>query len=117
MEKITFEDFSHIMSSNRHKEHESGIEINFFVDDCIVYQDSWLGKMVNRYNQKDCYWFGLTYNGLQAYDYESFDAFVDAKVFYGSKSLRDIWDSISFLSLGGGPVSEMLPCFIGNDDR
>jgi len=117
MEKMIFEDFERALASCHHKKHVSGIEVNFFVDDCIVYRDSWLGKMIDLDTNGDCFWYGLVPDGSQAYDYGSFEVFVNAKVFYGSKSLKDIWGSISFLSLGGGPVCEMLPYFLGQDNR
>ena len=113
MDKITFVEFKQIMSLDLNKKIDPCIEINFYVDGCLQYEDSWLGKMIDRDTKRDVYWFGLTYGGLEAYEFDSFEKFVDAKVFYGSKSLKEIWNLISITSLGGGSVEEMLPYFLG----
>jgi len=111
MDKITFEDFERVMSYDLNKKQEQGIEVNFFVDGCTTYLESWMGKMIDRDTKMDCYWFGLVPDGSQAYDFDSFDAFVNAKVFYGDKSLKDVWNTVSLYSLGGGPADDMLPYF------
>jgi len=111
MDKITFLEFEQVMSCDLKKITEP-IEIWFCVDDCIVYQDSWLGKMTDRDTKNDVYWFGLVPDGSQAYDYDSFEAFANAKIFYGNKSLKELWGSISIVSLCGGMVEETLPHYL-----
>jgi len=111
MYKITFLEFEKYMLRELNKKSDSCIEIWFDVDECIVYQGSWLGKMIDKNTKRDTYWFGLVPDGSQAYDYDSFEEFANAKVFYGNKSLKEIWTSISILSLDGGPADEMLQRF------
>ena len=94
MNKITFEQFTHVMSFDINKQNAC-IEANFCLDDCLSYQDSWLGKLADSETGKDIYWFGLADDGSQAYSFESFEKFVDAKVFDG-KTIKEIWDLISF---------------------
>ena len=88
--KISFEDFKKIMSYDITKK-QTCIEIEFCVDNYETYQTSWLGKMIDKETNQVVYWFGLTEDGSQAYDYDSFDKFSNAKVFNG-KSLNEIWN-------------------------
>ena len=74
------------------------IEVWFDVDNCPEYQESWLGKKEGAKTKKPVYWLGLVEDGSQAYSYDFFEEFVDAKVFH-DKSLREIWDSISLISI------------------
>ena len=112
MEKITFWELEQVMACDLNKKRDPCIEINFEVDGCTVYRDSWLGKLIDRNTKDVCYWFGLTPDGSQAYDFYSFEAFANAKVFYENKSLKEMLSKISFFSLGGGTVDEMLPFFL-----
>ena len=59
-----------------------------------------MGKMPDRKTNADLYWFGLTADGKNAYDYNTFDEMISAKVFDG-KSFMDVWDNIEFLSGDG----------------
>ncbi len=111
MEKISFEDFKKIMSYDITKK-QTCIEIHFCVDNYDVYQTSWLGKMLDRITNKVIYWFGLTEDGSQAYDFDSFEEFVNAKVFYG-KSLKEIWNSVSLISIDASDVQESLEFYLG----
>jgi len=113
MKKITFEEFRQVVAYDLNGKANPCMEIWFRIDGCIEYQDSWLGKMADHDTKKDVFWFGLTPDGSQAYEYDIFEDFANAKVFYGSKSLKEIWNSISILSLGGGTVDEMLPYYLG----
>ena len=111
MEKISFEDFKKIMSYDITKK-QTCIEIHFCVDNYDAYQTSWLGKMLDRKTNKVIYWFGLTEDGSQAYDFDSFEEFVNAKVFYG-KSLKEIWNSVSLISIDASDVQESLQFYLG----
>ena len=51
MDKISFEDFKKIMSYDITK-NETCIEIEFGVDNCETYKNSWLGKMIDRETNK-----------------------------------------------------------------
>jgi hypothetical protein len=111
MDKITFEDFHAIMSYDVAK-NQTCIEIEFCIDNCDAYQTSWLGKMVDRNRKKVIYWFGLTEDGSQAYDFDLFEQFANAKVFY-DKSIKEIWDSVSLLSVDACDIQERLPFYLG----
>lgn len=88
MNKITFEEFRSIMLYNITNS-QTCIEIEFCVDNYKDYQCAWLGKMLDSKGEKSIYWFGLTEDGSQAYDYETFEQFSNAKVFY-NKSIKEI---------------------------
>ena len=88
------------------------IEIEFCVDNNSQYQESFLGKMLDEETGKVVYWYGLTSDGTEAYDFLSFDEFIYAKIFEG-KCINDIWASISLISIDGGNVHEMLPFYMG----
>ena len=97
MDKIAFLEFEKIMSCDLTRKEDPCIEICFEVSSCMEYQEAWMGKIIDRETKHDVYWFGLVPDGSQAYDFESFEEFANAKVFYGSKSLKEIWNSISFI--------------------
>jgi len=94
MKKITFEDFARIMAYDV-VENKNCLEFAFCVEGFTEYEFSWLGKMADKSNEKASYWYGLTEDGSQAYDYDSFEGFVDAKIFH-NKSIKEIWELISF---------------------
>ena len=108
--KIAFDDFCKMMSYDIAKK-QSCIEIEFCIDNCKAYQASWLGKMIDKSTNKDIYWFGLTKDGLQSYDFESFEQFVNAAVFYG-ESIKEVWNSVSLLSIDACDVQERLPDYL-----
>jgi len=112
VDKIAFEEFEQIMECALTGRLDPCIEICFLIDNCIEYQDSWMGKAIDKDTKKDCYWFGLAPDGSQAYEYDTFEDFVNAKVFSKSYSLKEIWTTVSLLSLGGGAVSETLSYFL-----
>ncbi|MCL2425183.1 MAG: hypothetical protein FWD05_02485 [Oscillospiraceae bacterium] len=116
MEKISFQKFSHIMQydlmDKKARSVDPCIEIEFCVDNNSQYQESFLGKMLDEETGKVVYWYGLTSDGTEAYDFLSFDEFIYAKIFEG-KCINDIWASISLISIDGGNVHEMLPFYMG----
>ncbi len=114
MKKINFTDFQRIMSYDITKKQDLCIEIEFLVDKYKDYQESWLGKMLDKDTHQPIYWFGLTKDGLQGYDYDSFEQFADAKVFQGIKSLKEIWDSVSLLSIDACDVEDRLAYYLGS---
>lgn len=109
--KISFEDFKKIMSYDITKK-QTCIEIEFCVDNYETYQTSWLGKMIDKETNQVVYWFGLTEDGSQAYDYDSFDKFSNAKVFNG-KSLNEIWNKVSLISIDACDIEERLQFYLG----
>lgn len=109
MSKITFDDFTNIMSFNI--SNVNCIEIEFSVDNSRDYRCSWLGKTQDGKNGREIYWFGLTEDGSQAYDYETFEQLSNARVFYG-KSIKEIWDLVTILSIDACSVEERLPFYL-----
>ncbi|NLD48268.1 MAG: hypothetical protein GX660_13925 [Clostridiaceae bacterium] len=63
---------------------------------------------------KVIYWFGLTKDGKQAYDYDSFNEIINAKVF-GGKSLEEIWHLVSLISIDASDVQENLHFYLGEE--
>ncbi len=112
MKKISFKDFECIMSYDVAKKQDPCIEIEFCVDGCFEYQSSWLGKMIDEETNKSIYWFGLVEDGSQAYDFDSFEQLVNANVFYG-KSIKDIWNLVTLLSIDACDLQERLPFYLG----
>ena len=98
--KISFDDFTNQLSKNW-----NCLEVWFCVDNFPDYWNCWLGKMVERETGSIIYWYGLVEDGSQAYDFPAIDKFINAKVFQG-KSIKDIWDLVSFYSFNGGSADD-----------
>lgn len=111
MNKITFEEFCCVMSFDI-TNNRACIEIEFCIDGYKDYQCSWLGKMLDDEDEKVIYWFGLTEDGSQGYDFKLFDQFLNAKVFHG-KSIKEIWDLVTILSIDACNIEERLPFYLG----
>ena len=76
------------------------LEIEFSVNGSDKFDNCWMGKSFNRKTKKDVYWFGLTADGSNAFDYPSFEEFASAKVFDGA-SLSQIWEEVTVLTVDG----------------
>lgn len=111
IDRISFEDFRCVMTYEI-TENQACIEIEFSVDNCEEYQTAWLGKMLDNETKKVVYWFGLTEDGTQAYDFGSFEEFISARVFY-DKSIKEVWDSISLRSIDACNIQDRLPFYLG----
>lgn len=71
-----------------------------------------MGKMPNPDDRsKELYWFGLTPDGSQAYDYDTAEEILNAKVFHG-KSLSDVIQNITWLEIDGCGVKWRLPDYL-----
>ncbi len=102
--KITKDEFTKLMSHYN--------EIDFRIENDPVYTRCCMGKMPDRDdNQKDCYWYGLTPDGTQAYDYHSLQKLCHAPVFDG-QSLFDLWDRVEFCSLDACPFEERIGVYL-----
>jgi hypothetical protein len=114
MNKIAFEHFEQIMNYDvSNNQHSQEIEIWFCIDNSTDYYSSWLGKMLDNETKKEIYWYGLVEDGTQAYDFDSFEQFINAKVF-NDKNIKDIWDSVSLLSIDACDIQERLPFYLGS---
>ncbi|MGN0523360.1 MAG: aminoglycoside 6'-N-acetyltransferase [Eubacterium sp.] len=71
---------------------ENSFEIvgNYKFDDC------WIGY-IEEFNE---YWFGLTPDGNNTYEYKTADEILNAPVFDG-KSMHELWDKVNFYSING----------------
>ena len=87
------------------------IEINFCVDASEVYTSCWLGKLISE-GKKEVYWFGLTADGSEAYDFDSVRQLLETKVFNG-KSLKEIWELITIISIDGCDVEDRISYYSG----
>ena len=76
------------------------IEVLFSVSDIEKCNLCWMGKIFDPKLNTNEYWYGLTSNGSNAYDYDNFDAFINAEVFEG-RSLREIWDGVNIIEIDG----------------
>lgn len=108
---ISFDLFKRIMSFET--EGRYCIEILFVVGDSQKYNLCWMGKLPHRETKADVYWYGLTPDGNNAFDYPKFDEFVSAKVFDG-QSLSDIWDEITIKEINGCAPEDMIPSYLSD---
>ncbi len=83
------------------------VEVEFAVSGDTEYQECWMG-----HTWHNNYWFGLTPDCMQGYDFDSFEELVNAKVFHG-KSLKEILDIVEILSIDGCDPEERLPYYPG----
>lgn len=96
--EITFEDITKVFAVSVGK--TACIEIEFMLSDSDKFCQCWTGKLYDNEIDKEIYWFGLTEDGLNAYDYTSFEEMSQATVFDG-KSLKDVWDDVKIISIDG----------------
>ncbi|WP_291648314.1 hypothetical protein [Clostridium sp.] len=104
--KFKLEDLIRVLNVNV-LENDTCVEMNFSIDDDLEYGDCWLGKTSNNDNNKEIYWYGLVEDGSQAYNYDYLEELLSAKVFKGN-NIRDIWERVTWYSLNGCDVEEML---------
>ena len=103
MVKIALEHFEKMMAFDV-VANNACIEVEFHVDNSLGYAACWLGKTINRETLQAVYWYGLTADGLQAYNFDSLDDFINAPVFNG-KSIKEIWDTVTFTSIDSCDVT------------
>ncbi len=90
------------------------VEILFSIKGSKKYNRCWMGEMPDRETGDDIYWFGLTADGKNAFDYPTFEEFSNAKVFDG-KSLVEIWDTVTVEEIDGCEPMERLGDYIGEN--
>jgi hypothetical protein len=113
--KISFAEFQMIMSYDVFQ-NNSCIEIEFNVDHDDIYREAWLGKIPDKNTNRNSYWFGLTHDGTQAYEFDSFEEFTNAKVFRGN-SIKEIWNSITFIAIDACDVQERLRFYMNPESN
>ncbi len=87
------------------------IEILFSLNGSEKYNYCWMGKTFDKKTKSDLYWFGLTADGKNAFDYSTFEEFSSADVFDG-KSLSDIWNKVTVLEIDGCDPMEHIGFYI-----
>lgn len=92
---INFEQFKKMMFSKL--DTDTCIEILFVVSGNEKYDNCWMGKI---HSKTDVYWYGLTADGTNAFEYEEFENFATNKVFDG-KSLVEVWEDVEILEIDG----------------
>ena len=95
---ITFDQIKKLFAFNT--QGKQCIEIEFSVKGSDKFDNCWMGKFFDRKTKKDVYWFGLTADGSNAFDYPTFEEFASAKVFDGA-SLSQIWEEVTVLTVDG----------------
>ena len=76
------------------------LEIEFSINGSKKFDDCWMGKLFDKKTKQDVYWFGLTADDNNSFDYPTFEEFASAKVFDG-KSLAQIWNEVTVLTVDG----------------
>ena len=104
---ITFDQFKQLMSFET--EGKYCIEIAFSVNDRGKFSSCWMGKTPEEESKADSYWFGLTEDGNNAFNYGTFEEFVSAKVFEG----RSLWDKVTVSEINGCDPKEQILHYIG----
>ena len=88
------------------------VEIFFVLTGSEKYDCCWMGKLFDRRIGRDVYWYGLTPDGQNAYDYPTFEEMADAPVFDGA-SLKEVWDRIVIEEIDGCDPEERLQDYLG----
>lgn len=107
---ISFEQIEKLFAFNTKQ--KFCVEILFQVHGIAKFDYCWMGKTWSREEKKDVYWYGLTSDGQNAYDYTSFEEMANDAVFDG-RSLKDIWDQIEIEEIDGCDPEERLKDYIG----
>ena len=89
----------------------SCIEILFSVKGNKKFNYCWMGKMPDKNTKQDVFWYGLTSDGKNGYDYPNFDEFASANVFDG-KSLLQLWNNIVIEEIDGCDPAEMVDWYL-----
>ena len=95
---ITFDQIEKLFAFNT--QGNCCLEIEFSIRGSDKFDNCWMGKLFDKKRKKDVYWFGLTADGSNAFDYPTFEEFASAKVFDG-KSLAQIWKEVTVLTVDG----------------
>ena len=95
---ITFDQIEKLFAFNT--QGNCCLEIEFSIRGSEKFDNCWMGKLFDKKRKKDVYWFGLTADGSNAFDYPTFEEFASAKVFDG-KSLAQIWEEVTVLTVDG----------------
>ena len=109
---MTFELFKELMSFDT-KENLC-IEIFFKVQGSDKFNSSWMGKLYSKEAKADVFWYGLTRDGKNAYDFSTFEEFCFAEIF-DEKSLVAIWDNITIIDINSCDPDEMIEMYLSGN--
>jgi len=109
---VTFDQFRCLMDFDT--EGKFCNEVAFSVKGSEKFSFCWMGKMPDEKTKKDVFWFGLTEDGKNEFDYHTFGEFSSAKVFDG-KSLLDLLDDVIILEIDGCDPMERILHYIGEE--
>lgn len=102
---ITFEQLEKLFSFDTQR--RFCVEILFSLTGSEKFGCCWMGKMWSREEQRDIYWYGLTPDGQNAFDYPVFSDMADAPVFDG-RSLRQVWNRVVVEEIDGCDPAQRL---------
>lgn len=102
---ITFAQISELFCFDTRK--RFCVEIQFMLGENEKFDYCWMGKLWSREEQRDVFWYGLTPDGENAYDYATFEEMAAAPVFDGF-SLKEVWDQVVIESIDGCDPEERL---------
>ena len=108
---FTFEKFKKMMEYDVVKNHAC-IEVEFCIESSSEYDCCFLGKTISQEVSQAVYWYGLTQDGLQAYDFDTLDEFIFRPVFNG-KNIQEIWNSVRFIAIDTFDVEMRLSQYLG----
>ena len=93
---ITFEDLERLFASETVQKY--GLELEFWLKGSEKFDLCCMGRLWDKREKRAVYWYGLTPDGENAYDFPSFEEMAAAPVFDGL-SLREIWDGVELLTI------------------
>ncbi len=108
---IQYEQIEKLFSFNTKK--KFCVEIQFVLKGNPKYDYCWMGKLWSKDEGRDVFWYGLTADGKNAYDYSSFEEMAASPVFDGL-SLKDVWQQIVIEEIDGCDPQERLEDYIGD---
>ncbi len=109
---ITFDELRQLMAFDT--KGRCCVEIAFSVSGSNIFTWCWMGKLPDQKTGKDIYWYGLTSDGKNAFDYATFEEFASARVFDG-KSLFEVWEDVKVLEINGCNPMEMLEMYLSGE--
>ena len=92
-----------------HSDDHYCIEVEFKVTDSDKFQSCFMGKTCDENGVS--YWYGLTPDGLNSHEYNSFKDFIAAPLFF-DKTLSEIWNKTEILSIDGCEPEDRIKFYI-----
>ena len=111
MKKIPFDQFEQMMLYDV-VENNACIEIEFCIDNNPIYNSCWMGKTIDKEINQASFWCGLVPDGSQAYNFKSFQEFMDTPLFQND-SLKESWSFITIIAIDGCDIDWRLSHYLG----